>query len=166
MPYATASDGVRLYYEEVGSGTPVIFVHEFAADYLSWEPQMRYFARRHRCIAYSARGYTPSDVPDSDAAYRYEHFRDDVIAVLDHLQIAKAHVVGLSMGAYSTLHVGLRYPERARSLTLAGVGSGSERWYTQEFREHCCATAAQFETAGALEVAKSYGMDRRASRSR
>ena len=56
MPYATTSDNVQLYYEEAGSGTPILFIHEFAADYASWEPQMRYFSRSHRCITYSARG--------------------------------------------------------------------------------------------------------------
>ena len=69
MPYAVASDNVRLYYEEVGSGTPILFVHEFAADHTNWEPQMRYFSRGHRCIAYAARGYTPSDVPPSPDLY-------------------------------------------------------------------------------------------------
>lgn len=59
MPYAKAHDGVRLYYEEAGHGTPILFVHEFAADYASWEPQMRFFSRQYRCITYSARGYTP-----------------------------------------------------------------------------------------------------------
>src|SRR6202007_730641 len=131
------SDHVRLYYEEAGSGTPIIFVHEFAADYASWEPQMRYFSRGHRCIAYSARGYTPSDVPMSADEYSYEHFRADVIAVLDHLKIVKAHIVVLSMGAYAALQVGLHSSDRVLSLTLAGVGSGSERWFTQMFREQC-----------------------------
>ncbi|WP_368856159.1 alpha/beta fold hydrolase, partial [Klebsiella pneumoniae] len=74
MPYATTSDDVRLYFEEVGAGTPIIFLHEFAADHTNWEPQMRYFSRRHRCIAYSARGYAPSDVPASHEAYTYKHF--------------------------------------------------------------------------------------------
>ena len=122
MPHATTSDGLKLYYEEAGSGTPLLFVHEFAGDYRSWEPQMRYFARRYRCITYSQRGYTPSDVPTSADAYSYEHFRDDVVAVLDHLKIDKAHICGLSMGGYSTLMVGLTYPQRALSLTLAGAG--------------------------------------------
>ena len=56
-------DKVRLYYEEVGQGTPILFVHEFASDHRGWEPQLREFGKRYRCIAYSARGYTPSDVP-------------------------------------------------------------------------------------------------------
>ena len=157
MPHATAADGVRLYYEEAGIGTPIIFVHEFAADYASWEPQVRYFSRRYRCITYSARGYTPSDVPAAADAYTYQHFAGDVIAVLEHLGIAQAHVVGLSMGGYSTLQVGLRHPERARSLTLAGTGSGAERWYTEEFRKSSRATADQMEQVGA-EVLRTYGL--------
>src|ERR671926_625770 len=90
MPFAVTRDNVRLHYEEVGSGTPLVFVHEFAGDWRAWEPQMRYFARRYRCVTFSFRGYHPSDVPDDAKAYSYEHFRDDVIAVLDHLGIEKA----------------------------------------------------------------------------
>ncbi len=158
MPFATTSDNVRLHYEEVGSGTPIIFVHEFAGDHRAWEPQMRYFARRYRCIAYAARGYTPSDVPPTPASYGYEKFRDDVIAVLDHLKIDKAHVVGLSMGGYATLCVGIRYPQRALSLTLAGTGTGSERALTQEFRKGAEATAKEYDTIGSAGVASTYGM--------
>src|SRR3954471_6914531 len=105
MPYATTPDDVQLYYEEAGEGTPILFIHEFAADYASWEPQMRYFSRSHRCISYSARGYIPSHIPPADA-YSYQHFRDDAIAMLDHLKIPAAHLVGLSMGAYSALEGG------------------------------------------------------------
>ena len=63
MPHITARTGLRLYYEEAGTGTPVVFVHEYAADYRTWEPQMRHFSRSHRCVTYSQRGYPPSDVP-------------------------------------------------------------------------------------------------------
>src|SRR5512136_345595 len=70
MPYAITSDKVQLYYEEVGQGTPILFVHEFAGDHRSWEPQLREFGKRYRCIAYAARGYKPSDVPADPAAYR------------------------------------------------------------------------------------------------
>ena len=87
MPYAVATDNVRLHFEEAGSGTPIIFLHEFAADHTNWEPQMRYFSRGHRCIAYSARGYTPSDVPPTADVYTYKHFYTDALAVLDHLNI-------------------------------------------------------------------------------
>ena len=154
MPHAIASDNVRLYFEEVGSGTPILFLHEFAADHTNWEPQMRYFSRGHRCIAYSARGYAPSDVPPLAESYTYKHFYTDALAVLDHLKIAKAHFVGLSMGSYSSLHVSLNAPARALSMTLAGVGSGSELEKLDAFRKQCQDNADQFEMIGSAEVAK------------
>src|SRR6202171_54867 len=155
MPYAVASDNVRLYFEEAGSGTPIILLHEFAADHTNWEPQMRYFSRGHRCIAYSARGYTPSDVPPSADVYTYKHFYTDALAVLDHLKIAKAHFVGLSMGSYSSLQIGLNAPERALSLTLAAVGSGSSLENLEVFRKQCRANAEQYETIGSAKAAKA-----------
>jgi 3-oxoadipate enol-lactonase len=154
MPHAIASDNVRLYFEEAGSGTPVLFLHEFAADHTNWEPQMRYFSRGHRCIAYSARGYAPSDVPPSAEVYSYKHFYRDALAVLDHLGIAKAHLVGLSMGSYSSLQIGLNASDRALSMTLAGVGSGSNLENLEAFRKQCRENAEQFEKLGSVEVAK------------
>jgi 3-oxoadipate enol-lactonase len=154
MPHAIASDDVRLYFEEAGSGTPILFLHEFAADHTNWEPQMRYFSRGHRCIAYSARGYTPSDVPPSAEAYSYKHFYTDALAVLDHLKIAKAHFIGLSMGSYSSLQVALSAPERMLSMTLAGVGSGSNLENLEAFRKQCRDNAEQFEKLGSADVAK------------
>jgi len=153
MPYAVASDNVRLYFEETGSGVPILFLHEFAADHTNWEPQMRYFSRSHRCITYCARGYRPSDVPPSEKVYTYKQFYTDALAVLDHLAIETAHLVGLSMGAYSSLQIGLNAPQRALSLTLAGVGSGSSLESLENFRAQCRATAEQYETLGAAEVA-------------
>jgi 3-oxoadipate enol-lactonase len=158
MPYATTMDNVKLYYEEAGNGTPILFSHEFAGDYRNWEPQMRYFSRRHRCITYSARGYKPSDVPADPKAYSYEHWASDAIAVLDHLKIDKAHMVGLSMGGYTVVVLGLRYPNRCLSLTPAGAGSGSERAHTEEFRGSCRALADAFEKSGTPEVVKAYGL--------
>ncbi len=125
MPYIQALDGTRLYYEEVGAGSAVIFVHEFAGDYRTWEPQLRHFARSHRCITFSQRGYPPSDVPEDPAHYSQEIARDDVIALLDALGIDKAHIVGHSMGGYTALHVGIRAPQRCISVVAAGVGWGS-----------------------------------------
>src|ERR1700749_272491 len=154
MPHAVANDKVRLYFEEVGSGTPILFVHEFAADHTNWEPQRRYFARGHRCIAYSARGYTPSDVPPSAESYTYKHFYTDAIAVLDHLKIPKAHFVGLSMGSYSSLQAAVHAPDRLLSMTLAGVGSGSSLENLETSRKTCRETAEQFDKIGSAEVAK------------
>lgn len=155
MPYAVTSDNVRLYFEEAGSGTPMIFLHEYAADHTNWEPQMRYFSRGHRCIAYSARGYTPSDVPPSPESYTYKHFYSDALAVLDHLKIASAHFVGLSMGSYSSLQVGLNAPGRLLSMTLAAVGSGSSLENLETFRQQCRANAEQYDAIGSAQVAKA-----------
>jgi pimeloyl-ACP methyl ester carboxylesterase len=125
MAKISAPDGVKLYVEAVGSGTPVVFVHEYAGDYRSWEAQVRYFCRQHRCVTYSQRGYPPSDVPSDPGRYSQEIARDDVIAVMNALGIDKAHVVGHSMGGYTALHVGIRYPQRCLSVTAAGCGWGS-----------------------------------------
>jgi pimeloyl-ACP methyl ester carboxylesterase len=157
MSFATARDGVKLHYEEAGSGTPIIFVHEFGGNYRSWEMQMRYFARRHRCITFAARGYPPSDVPQDVAAYSQQNAATDILAVLDALAIARAHVVGLSMGGFATLHFGLNNPERALSLTVAGAGYGAEKHLEAQFRAASAEVAQQFESKGAKAFAEIYG---------
>jgi pimeloyl-ACP methyl ester carboxylesterase len=156
MPYAETDDGVALYYEETGAGTPVIFVHEFAGDCRSWEPQVRFFARRYRCITFNARGFPPSGVPDDPARYSQDRARDDVRSVLDHLGIDRAHVVGLSMGGFATLHFGLAWPDRARSLLIAGVGYGAEKEKREQFRRESDAAAAGFERDGSEKFAAGY----------
>ena len=108
MAYVTAGEGVKLYYEETGQGFPIVFVHEFAGDHRSYEPQVRYFARRYRCITYNARGYPPSDVPNDEPAYSQERARDDIRSVLDGLGIDLAHIVGISMGGFGALHLGAK----------------------------------------------------------
>ena len=71
MPYVEAA-GAKLYFEESGHGYPIIFIHEFASDIRGWEAQVRYFSRSYRCIAYNARGYPPSDVPEDASLYRWQ----------------------------------------------------------------------------------------------
>jgi pimeloyl-ACP methyl ester carboxylesterase len=156
MPLMTADDGVQLYYEEVGSGTPIIFVHEFAGDHRSWEPQLRHFARSYRCIAYNARGYPPSEVPEDGEKYSQDRARDDIRAVLDGLSIAKAHVVGLSMGGFATLHFGLQYPERALSLVVAGCGYGAQPGKREQFQEEVEQTAQRIASVGMENAAADY----------
>ena len=156
MPHATADDGVRLYYEESGSGIPVIFVHEYAGDHRSWEPQMRHFGQRYRAITYNARGYAPSDVPADVAKYSQSRAADDIGAVLDHLGIDKAHVVGLSMGGFATLHFGFRHASRARSLVVAGCGYGAEPDQRARFRAEAEAIADFIATQGITVFAEKY----------
>ena len=156
MPYATTDDGVKLYYEETGAGVPVIFVHEFAADHRSWEMQMRHFGQRYRCITYSARGYPPSDIPDKPSSYSQNRATDDIAAVLDHLKIAKAHVVGLSMGGFASLHFGFRHPARALSLVVAGVGYGAERDQQAKFKGEVAVVAKSLLDGGMKAFAEKY----------
>lgn len=156
MPYATTDDGVKLYYEVTGAGAPVIFVHEFAADHRSWEAQMRHFGQRYRCIAFGARGYPPSDVPEKPSSYSQVRATDDILAVLDHLKIPAAHVVGLSMGGFATLHFGFRHPARALSLVVAGVGYGAEREQQAKFKSEVEVVARSLLKEGMVAFAEKY----------
>ena len=153
----TTDDGVRLHCEETGSGAPLLFVHEFAGDLRSWEPQVRHFSRLYRCIAYNARGYPPSDVPEDIERYSQDRARDDIRAVLDALGIAKAHIVGLSMGAFATLHFGMRYGERALSLTIAGGGYGAHPAHYAQFQADARAHAQSIREQGMAHFAATYG---------
>lgn len=148
MPYAMTGDGVRLYYEEAGIGTPILFVHEFSGDLRSWEAQIQHFSRRYRCIAFNARGYPPSDVPQRVSSYSHKIAVEDMAVVLRHLKIRKAHIMGCSMGAQSTLHFGLTYPRMAITLTTIGAGSSSTGATRAEFLRNVEANARQFEEEG------------------
>ena len=156
MPYAITEDGIRLFYEETGAGKPLLFVHEFAGDVRSWEPQVRHFARRYRVVAFNARGYPASDVPEDPTAYSQAIAADDILAVLDHLRIEKAHIAGLSMGGFATLHFGFRHPERALSLCVAGCGYGAEPVQRQRFRAEAEAIAEILKAAGMPAFAEQY----------
>src|SRR5262247_1582245 len=134
MPMAPVN-GIKLYYEVTGSGYPLLFAHEFAGDYRSWEPQVRHFARRYQVITYNARGYPPSDVPEEVNAYSQEQAADDIVELLRHLDIPQAHLVGLSMGGYAVLHVGLSHPSVARSMIVAGCGYGSVPGDREKFQQ-------------------------------
>ena len=157
MPTLTTDDGVKLYYEEAGTGAPIVFVHEFGGDHRSWEPQLRHFSRRYRCIAYNARGYPPSDVPEDFEGYSQARARDDIRDVLSELQIEKAHVVGLSMGAFATLHFGMAYGERASSITVAGGGYGSHPAQYRQFQADSKKNAELIRRQGMAHFVATYG---------
>ncbi len=151
MAIAQTDDGVDLYYEETGQGVPIVFVHEFAGDLTSWEYQVRHFGKRYRCITFNARGYPPSSVPDDVAAYSQERAYKDILAVMDSAGIDRAHVVGLSMGGFATLHLGLHQPQRALSLCVAGAGYGAEPARQALFR-HESELAANFLLQQGMEA--------------
>lgn len=158
MPTVTTDDGVKLYYEETGIGDPILFLHEFGGHHLSWEPQVRYFSRYYRCISYAARGWPPSDVPDSADGYSQERAADDAADVMRALGIARAHLVGLSMGATAALEFGIRHPEMALSLTAAAGGGGgsTDPEARRRFQEECASFAARIEGEGMPAMAELY----------
>jgi pimeloyl-ACP methyl ester carboxylesterase len=156
MPVIQADDGVALHADAVGAGTPLLFIHEFAGDHRSWEPQVRYFSGAYRCITYAARGYPPSDVPADPAAYSQARAVADAVAVLDGLGVERAHVVGLSMGGFTALHLLLRHPGRVLSAVVAGAGYGAQPERQQAFGAECGAIAAAFEAEGSAQVARRY----------
>ena len=158
MPHIKTSDGVSLYYEETGSGAPLIFLHEFGGHYLSWEPQVRYFSRRYRCITYAARGWPPSDVPDNVAMYSQARAADDCADLMKALGIGKAHLCGLSMGATAGLEFAIRHPGKASALVIAAGGGGgaTDPEAKQRFKEECEAFAQRIEKEGMPAMAELY----------
>ncbi len=155
---AATSDGIEIYYEVEGQGPPLLFLHEFAGDHRSWAPQVDRFAGAYSCITFAARGYPPSDVPGDAAAYSQRRAVDDAIAVLDATGARQAHVVGLSMGGFATLHLVLAHPDRVLSAVVAGVGYGSQPEKGEQFRQESHALADAFESQGSGRVAKTYAV--------
>lgn len=156
MARIAARDGTMLHVEEAGSGTCVLFVHEFAGDHRSWEPQMRFFARSHRCLTFAARGYPPSDIPTDPKAYSQDIACGDVLAVMNALGIQKAHVVGHSMGAYTALHVGLNHPGRCLSVAVLGCGWGSNPAERDTSVRTCQEIARMFQSEPIEVAAENY----------
>ncbi len=124
MPHAPASDGLNLWFEDRGDGHPIVFLHEFGGEPASWDFQVAHFSGTYRCITYAARGFRPSETPDAMEIYGQQQATDDVAAVLDHLEIGRAHLVGTSMGSFTALDFTLEHPDRVHSLTLVGNSSG------------------------------------------
>src|SRR3954447_24586522 len=158
MAQIKTSDGVQLYYEETGSGAPLIFLHEFGGHYLSWEPQVRYFSRRYRCITYAARGWPPSDVPGDVSMYSQARAADDRAALMKALGIDRAHLCGLSMGATAGLEFAIRHPGKATALVIAAGGGGgaTDPEEKARFKQECEAFAQRIEREGMAAMAELY----------
>ena len=151
MKQVRSGDGTRIHCEDAGSGTPVVFVHEYGGSCRSFDLQVTAFRARHRCIVFNARGYPPSEVPPSAGSYSQEHAVADIAAVMDGMKIGKAHLVGVSMGAASTLQYALAEPGRVLSATLVGIGSGSDD--PETFRTTAEANARLLEAGGMAALA-------------
>lgn len=153
MPHAL-SNGVKLHFEEAGpaSAPAILFLHEYGGDHRSWETQMRHLARNWRCITFANRGYPGSDCPADEAAYGQDIANRDAIAVLDHLKIARAHVVGLSMGGYTALTLAAKFASRVISCVAAGAGSGSVLAQRDQFVAESREKAAEMDRRGAVDA--------------
>ena len=134
MPLARVN-GVSLYYEESGSGPPLLLIHAFPVGRGMWEPQLRVLDRYFRVIAYDCRGFGRSEAPTVPTAYSQALSVADARALLEHLGAAPAAVCGLSMGGNIALNLALAHPESARALVLCDTGAGSED--PGSFRARC-----------------------------
>ena len=158
MAHCTTNDGVKLYFEEAGEGTSIIFVHEFAGDFRSWEPQVRHFSRKYRCIVFNARGYPPSDVPEDPEMYDQDLAREDIRTVLDSLNIEKAHVIGLSMGGFAALHFSLHHPDRVISQVISGCGYGAGEGSHEQFQRETTEAADRMESETMAVFGNTYAL--------
>ena len=125
MPHAPIN-GIDIYYEVHGTGDTIIFCHEFAGDIRSWDLQVNYFSRNFQVLTYCARGYPPTSIPEDPESYSQDLAIDDLKGLMDFLKIDKAHIIGLSMGGNVALNFGIKYSEQAKTLTIAGTGTGSD----------------------------------------
>ena len=146
-------NGVNLYVEDTGTGEAIIFAHEFGGDSRSWSPQVEHFADRYRCITYNARGYPPSDVPEDEGLYGQQLSTDDLKGILDTLNIERAFVVGLSMGAYTGLMFAMQHLERVRGLVFASGGSGAYPETRQQFLADTQKVADKMLESGSVDSA-------------
>ncbi len=123
MPYLTRN-GVRLYYEDHGQGSPLLLTHGYGASAGMWQPQIAAFQDTYRLIPWDMRGHGESDSPDDQAFYSQDHTVEDMRELLDHLNIEHAVLVGHSLGGFLSLAFHVAYPERVRALILQGCGPG------------------------------------------
>ena len=145
-------NGVSLHVEETGSGESIIFVHEFGGDTRSWQPQVEQLSQHYRCVVYNARGYPPSDVPEDERLYGQQLSTADLKGVLDALDIERAFVVGLSMGAYTGLMLTMQHPERVRALVFASGGSGAYPATRTQFLADTNAVAEKILQANSVDA--------------
>lgn len=106
------------------SGIPVVLIHGFPFDQKMWEPQAEVLRKEYYTVTYDIRGHGKSDT--GDGQYTVELFVDDLIALLDHLKIPRAVLVGLSMGGYIALRAVERHPDRVRALVLCDTRSEAD----------------------------------------
>ena len=150
------ANGAALYTESCGQGPAIIFVHEFADNHESWSAQISALSRRFTCIAFNARGYPPSEVPENPDLYSQKIAAEDINSVLEGYSLEKAHIVGCSMGAFAALHFAILYPEKASSISLLSCGYGAPKEQQAAYAEDAEMLADKYLELGSEEMAELY----------
>jgi 3-oxoadipate enol-lactonase len=115
-----------------GSGPLVVFLHGIGGNAGNWRAQLPAFAPHFACAAWDARGYGASD--DYDGPLAFDDFVADLLRVLDHFGVARAHLVGLSMGGRIAMRTALLHPDRIATLTLVDTHEGFEAFTPEQRR--------------------------------
>jgi pimeloyl-ACP methyl ester carboxylesterase len=142
-----------IHYSDNGGGLPVVLIHAFANDGTLWKPQIDVLGHRFRIITPDLRGFGGSMAADGEAV-SMDMYADDVVEILDHLQIPKAVIGGISLGGYVALSMALRHADRVSGLILANTRAGADNPDWASFRE---ALVRDIEARGARAVVENYG---------
>ncbi len=165
MPYIERNS-VRIYYEDNGSGPPILLSHGYGATSAMWGGQVEGFAGRYRLITWDMRGHGQSDSPADAALYSEAETVADMAAILDEAQVSRAVVGGLSLGGYMSLAFHRAHPERVHGLLLFDTGPGYRNPDGREaWNERAERRALSFEKNG-LASAKKGGEEVKMSRHR
>jgi pimeloyl-ACP methyl ester carboxylesterase len=139
-------NGARLYYEQMGEGHPIIFIHGFSLDTRMWDDQFQKFAEHYNVIRYDARGFGKSDLPDTTFSPT-----DDLYDLINYLKIEKAHIIGLSMGGWYAFDFIPKYPEKVSALiSVDGLASGFKQ--SKDFRRQLRTIFNRARKAGVKEA--------------
>lgn len=151
------SNGTKLYYEVCGEGSALVFIHAGVSDHRMWDPQVAAFASRYKVVRYDLRDFGKSTMPNESFA-----LRDDLHAVLRHLGIIKAALVGCSMGGATAIDFTLEHPEMVTGLVPVGAGvSGWNDWLEESGKLMTEMTNAvrAGDTDAAFEISARYWID-------
>ena len=125
MAHFRTSDGVRIYYEEHGTGLPIVLAYGIGGNARMWEPNVPALAARHRLILWEPRGHARSESPEDPTRVTFGHWALDLHDLLDHLQLPRAVVGGLSLGGGIATRFTLKHPDRVRALIVVDSSSAA-----------------------------------------
>jgi pimeloyl-ACP methyl ester carboxylesterase len=149
-------DGVKIYYEDHGHGSPILLSHGYSATCRMWNEQIAALVARNRVIVWDMRGHGESDDPDDPAAYSAALTVEDMAALLQRCRIDRALIGGLSLGGYMSLAFYLTHPEMVRALMLFDTGPGFRNADARRaWNERAQQRARDLETRGFAALGES-----------